>query len=231
MSYYISRDAGVEKLAGGIIDCLKKVNTTSRMTMEERLVEASLIYLEENLNDDRQMIFNRPSVVGHYETEDEKVRHWMNEAILAILKAVKNKDIKLNADFINEKSNGKGLTIYRHSNGTLVLKSIFSPHSILIASEDYPRLDQIVNDEWDKMVKDLNGQEFVQLEYDLRCIPRTEITKLLPSYSTGYLPDNYKDSDFEKEIENRKLLTPLNRKQEKKVIDNSSSTMSVFDGI
>ena len=229
-TYFFSKDIQIETLASKIILLLKEVKHNPTMTQKEKLEEARDLYIEYNLFDDKAMRFNRPIVLGHSETEEERVRHWTTEAIKAILKAIDNRETKLNADFINHKSNGKGVDIYKHSNGTFVIKSIFSPYSILVSSLDYTKLDEIVNKEWNMGIKDLTGQEFYQLCYDLRTINRATILKLLPSYGSGYLPDNYKHPSLEQVMGETKLLTSLSRlKQKDKRIDNSSSTMDVFD--
>jgi len=230
MSYYISRDAGVEKLAFGIIECLKKVETTSTMTMEEKLMEASYIYLEENLNDDRQMIFNRPSVVGHTESEEEKVRHWFNEAIIAILKVIKNKETKLNLKFVEEKSNGKGLTRYKTAGGDFVLKGILSPTIMFLSRPDYLKMDEMVKEKAGIHLNELNCQEFYRLQTDL-ANNKNEITKTLPSLRSGFLPDDYKKQNKTQKKEKDIFTQLLREEKQKRPRDNSSSTMNIFDGI
>lgn len=231
--YIFSKDPQVEILAMRIINKLKDIEVRPMMTMGEKLQRASELYLEENIHQNGLMVFNRPIVLGHHESEEDRVRHWFNEAIKAILKTSNNKEKSAVINIVNEKSNGKGLTIYKDAGGSFILKGILSPSVMIISPQDYSKLNEIVKEDSGVSIGELSCQEFYALQ-DQLARKQYQAQSLLPSLRSGVLPDHYKNLDKQQIKEQKKLISGLIKDEEKRrklPKDNSSSTISVFDGI
>jgi len=228
--YLFSKDYQVEVLATKLITLLREIPHNPNTTLEKRLIEASYLYLEMNLYKNKLMIFDRPIVLGHGETEEERVRYWFNEAIQSILKATGNNDKELNLKFVEEKSNGKGLTRYKTAGGDFVLKGILSPTIMFLSRPDYLKMDEMVKEKAGIHLNELNCQEFYRLQTDL-ANNKNEITKTLPSLRSGFLPDDYKKQNKTQKKEKDIFTQLLREEQQKRPRDNSSSTMNIFDGI
>ena len=230
--YYISSDSGVENLAMKIIEYLKDVKHSSTMTMEDKLWKASYLYLESILNEDKAMVFTRPITLGHHETETQRVEHWFNEAIKAILKTIKNKDKSKTINIVDEKDNGKGLKRYKDADGTFILKGILSPSVMVISSPDYSKLNDMVKSELKMGLNELDCQQFYRLQSDL-ANNKEETKKLFPTIKSGYLPDDYNNKK-ELSVDELKLFTQLTLHEKEhtrvsKRIKKMNQTIDVFD--
>ena len=128
--YYFSTDQGLDKLALSIINFMKMADITPTMTMGERLWGAAYEYVKYNLDDQRQMVFSRPTLLDPTETEMDRVLHWCEEAINAILKSI-NKAIDEGNDILFCASTGNAASSLAMLNANTDMKTyIFVPAAI-----------------------------------------------------------------------------------------------------
>ena len=229
--YYFSTDQGLDKLALSIINFMKMADITPTMTMGERLWGAAYEYVKYNLDDQRQMVFSRPTLLDPTETEMDRVLHWCDEAINAILKSINNKETRLNTKFVEEKNNGKGLTRFKTAGGDFILKGLFSPTIMLLSPQDYRKLNEIVKDKLKINLNELTGQQFYRLQSDIANNKR-EMLKTLPSLKSGFLPDNWDKTKTKIETQ-KELFVQLMRNEtsKDKAVPRTTNTLDVFDNI
>ena len=231
--YYYSKDAGIDDLAMKIVEHLKEVDNQANTTRIENLELAAISYLENNLTNDKLMVFTRPITLGHHESEEERVRHWLNEAIKAILDTINCKEKRRWIKILNETNNGKGITLYKDHTDTLLLKGILSPHTISISSSEYTKMDEMIKDRFGISIKDMDYQQFYRLQSDMRFNSK-EFKQLLRTLSFEVYPDDMGKVIDRQEAE--KNLFPqfqrmIQERGERERVKKMSSTMSVFDGI
>ena len=232
--YYYSKDSGIDDLAVKIVEHIKEIHPYANPTLPENLERAAESYLENNLTNDNLMIFTRPIVLGHTSTEEERVRHWIGEAIKAILRILNNKETKRYIKIVDRSINEGGVGVYKDNTGTLILKGTLSPHTLTLSPLDYGKLNNMIKEEIGVDIKDMDFQQFYQIQNDIRMnfhIFRKEI----PSLRFEVFPDNLENRVINNVKLDKKRFPSfqkmMNDRGERERVKKMSSTMSVFDGI
>jgi hypothetical protein len=158
--YIFSTDEFLEGLSLAIVFNIHKVEIKERMTMEEKLWEASFHYLD-NCDDD-SAIFTH-TMLGVIETQDQRVEYWIKEAIKTIMGYIPVKEKKVKLEWGNTYKTKNKVLVRETADGRFIsLKTL--TNGIIMSHADFNNLMKDLGME----LEELTFVQFNRLEYDIR---------------------------------------------------------------
>lgn len=131
--YLFSTDDFLEGLCIAIVSNIHKVEQKELMTMEEKLWEASYIYLE-NCDDDSAVFTH--TMLGITTTQNDMIQYWIKEAIKVIMSYIPIKEKKVKLEWgktyktphkilVRETKDGKFISLKTFVNGIIMSHADF----------------------------------------------------------------------------------------------------------
>ena len=158
--YLISTDPNTEGLSLAIISYLHLVEEPHKLTTDERLWEAALLYLEHC--DKNSDIFKR-TFLGSNSTQEEDIEYNFKEAISAIMKHISVKEKKVILNWGNTYKTKNNILVRETKDGKYISLKFFTK-GIIMSIKDY---NNFMN-ELGIQLEDMTMVQFNRLEDNIR---------------------------------------------------------------